>query len=58
MEDCEGDIRLAKEAISSISEDAIINAYSNHAGSFITKPINGERFIDEVKSIEDFWLII
>ena len=42
----------------SSSEEDIIDAYTNHANSFITKPINWEQFIEVVKSIEDFWLSI
>ncbi|MCF8262791.1 MAG: response regulator [Melioribacteraceae bacterium] len=38
--------------------DDIKKAYSYHANSFITKPIDWEQFVDVIKSIEEFWLSI
>lgn len=40
------------------AENDILDSYSNHANSFITKPLNWEQFIAVVQSIEDFWLTI
>jgi len=40
------------------AEDDIINAYHLHANCFITKPIDLTKFIDVVKSIEDFWFTL
>jgi len=40
------------------AKEDIIESYSNHANSFITKPINWEQFIEVVRSIENFWLSI
>lgn len=36
----------------------ITTSYNNHANCFITKPVDLLKFIDLVKSIEDFWISI
>lgn len=36
----------------------VINSYSSHANSFITKPLNWQDFIDMIKSLESFWFSI
>ncbi len=43
---------------SSKSEEDIVRTYDLHANCYITKPIDLQRFIEVVKSIEDFWLTI
>jgi CheY-like chemotaxis protein len=43
--------------ISKAQED-IFKTYNLHANCYITKPVDLERFITVVKSIEDFWLTI
>jgi CheY-like chemotaxis protein len=40
------------------AEEDIVKAYNLHANCFITKPLNLNKFMDVVKSIEDFWLTI
>ena len=40
------------------SELDIIESYDLHANCYITKPVNMERFITVVKSIEDFWFTV
>jgi CheY-like chemotaxis protein len=40
------------------SEQDILNTYSNHANCYIMKPVDFDRFIDVVRSIEEFWLTI
>lgn len=40
------------------AEEDIIKAYDLHANCFITKPLDLDKFMDVVKSIEDFWLTI
>ncbi|MBS1653553.1 MAG: response regulator [Bacteroidetes bacterium] len=40
------------------AEKDILDAYKNHVNCYITKPINLEKFIDVIKSIENFWLHI
>jgi len=42
---------------SSADED-ILRSYDLHANCYITKPVDFDRFISVVKSIEDFWLTI
>jgi len=43
---------------SSDSEKDIILAYDRHANCYVTKPLDMDKFIDAVRSIEDFWLTI
>ena len=38
------------------AEEDIIKSYDLHANSYITKPVDFDRFIRVIKSIEDFWL--
>jgi len=40
------------------SEEDIIKSYDLHANCYITKPVDMERFITVVKSIEDFWFTV
>ena len=40
------------------AERDILDAYSNHANCYITKPIDLDQFVKVVRSIEDFWLAI
>ena len=42
----------------SSAEQDILNTYSNHANCYITKPVDFNRFLDIVKTIEEFWLTI
>ena len=39
-------------------EQDIIAAYDRHVNCFITKPVDAEKFIQAIRSIEDFWLAI
>jgi two-component system response regulator len=43
--------------ISSAEED-ILKAYNLHANCFITKPLDLYKFMEVIKSIEEFWLTI
>jgi len=43
---------------SSSAEADITKAYSRHANCYVTKPIDIDKFIEVVRSIEDFWLNI
>lgn len=38
------------------AEEDIVKTYKLHANCYITKPINLDRFVTVVRSIEDFWL--
>jgi CheY-like chemotaxis protein len=40
------------------SDEDIIRAYDLHANCYISKPVDFEKFMEVVKSIEDFWLTV
>ena len=40
------------------AEEDILKSYNLHANCYITKPVDLERFLEVVKSIEDFWLTV
>lgn len=40
------------------AEEDILKAYDLHANAYVAKPVDLDRFITVVKSIEDFWLEI
>jgi CheY-like chemotaxis protein len=40
------------------SEEDILKAYDLHANCYITKPVDFDRFVEIVQSIEDFWFTI
>lgn len=40
------------------AEEDILRSYNLHANCYVTKPVDLDRFITIVKSIEDFWLTI
>ncbi|MCE5267723.1 MAG: response regulator [Planctomycetaceae bacterium] len=40
------------------SEEDVLRAYDLHANCYITKPVDFSRFLEVVKSIEDFWLTV
>jgi two-component system, chemotaxis family, response regulator Rcp1 len=42
----------------SSAEKDIYNAYMRHANCFITKPLDADKFLAAVRSIEDFWLTV
>jgi len=42
----------------SSSEKDILAAYDNYANCYITKPVDLERFMEVVRTIEDFWISI
>jgi CheY-like chemotaxis protein len=42
----------------SSSEKDILASYDNHANCYITKPVDLDRFMDVVRTIEDFWISI
>lgn len=39
-------------------EEDIVRSYYNHANCYITKPVDFERFMKVVRSLEDFWLVV
>jgi CheY-like chemotaxis protein len=52
------DLRRIPVVILSKSDDEkhILQAYDRHANCYVTKPIDMDKFMDAVRSIEDFWL--
>ncbi|NTV27712.1 MAG: response regulator, partial [Methanothrix sp.] len=40
------------------AEEDILRSYNLHANCYIQKPVDINKFIDVVKSIEGFWLTI
>jgi len=42
----------------SSSEKDILASYDNYANCYITKPVDLEKFMDVVRTIEDFWISI
>ncbi len=53
-------LRTIPVAILSISkaEEDILQSYNMHVNCYITKPLDMDRFIEVVKSIENFWFTI
>lgn len=38
------------------AETDVVRSYSLHANGYVVKPVNRDRFVKIVQSIEDFWL--
>jgi CheY-like chemotaxis protein len=43
---------------SSSAEKDILAAYDRHANCYVTKPLDQDKFMEAVRSIEDFWLTV
>jgi chemotaxis family two-component system response regulator Rcp1 len=43
---------------SSDDEKDILGAYDRYANCYVTKPVDLDKFLEAVRSIEDFWLTI
>ena len=41
---------------SSDKEEDVLRAYGKHANCYVTKPVDMDKFIEAVRSIEEFWL--
>jgi CheY-like chemotaxis protein len=56
----DADLRRIPVVILTISADEqdILRSYNTYANCYITKPLDLDRFMEVVKSIEDFWLEI
>ena len=54
------DLRRIPVVVLTISQDEedVLKAYNLHANCYVTKPLNLNRFLKVVQSIEDFWLTI
>ena len=53
-------LKLIPVVILTVSNDEedILKSYNLHANCYVTKPLDLERFMKVVKSIEDFWFTI
>ena len=40
------------------AEEDVLKAYDLHANCYITKPMDFNRFMEVIRSIEDFWLAV
>jgi chemotaxis family two-component system response regulator Rcp1 len=40
------------------AEEDVLRTYNLHANCYVTKPVDLEKFIEVVKSIDDFWLTV
>lgn len=40
------------------AEQDVLQAYNHHANCFIAKPVDFEKFLNVVRSIESFWLML
>ncbi len=74
VEDNPGDERLTREALkegkeelkripvviltTSKAEEDVMRTYNLHANCYVTKPVDLEKFIVVVKSIDAFWLTV
>ena len=43
---------------SSSAERDVLSSYSHHANSYITKPVNFDKFIEVARQIEQFWFTV
>ena len=62
IEEIRADPRLTRIPVvvltTSEAEQDILRAYNLHCNCYITKPVDLDRFVSIVRSIEDFWLTI
>jgi len=62
LQEIKGDPQLKRIPVvimtSSDDDKEVLKAYEHHANCFVTKPIDMDKFMDVVRSIEDFWLTI
>ncbi len=40
------------------TEEDVVATYNNHANCFITKPVDFNQFLNVIRKLEDFWLMI
>lgn len=40
------------------AEQDVLSSYSLHANCYITKPVDFVKFVDVIRSLEDFWLAV
>lgn len=56
----DGDLKRIPVVVLTVSKDEedIVKSYNLHANCYVIKPLSLDRFLEVVKSIEDFWLTI
>jgi chemotaxis family two-component system response regulator Rcp1 len=56
----DSDLRRIPVVVLTVSqaEEDILKTYDLHANCYITKPVDLDRFLTVVRSIEDFWLTV
>jgi two-component system, chemotaxis family, response regulator Rcp1 len=56
----DGDLRRIPVVVltTSKAEEDVLRTYNLHANCYVTKPVDLEKFIEVVKSIDDFWLTV
>ena len=40
------------------AEQDVLSSYSLHANCYITKPVDFDKFVDVIRTLEDFWLAV
>ncbi len=62
LQDLKGDVELKRIPVvvltTSQAEEDVLRSYNLHANCFVTKPVDLEKFIVVVKSIDAFWLTV
>ena len=62
LQDIKGDAELKRIPVvvltTSKAEEDVLRSYNLHANCFVTKPVDLEKFIVVVKSIDAFWLTV
>ncbi len=43
---------------SSQAQEDVLDSYNLHANAYLTKPVDPDKFIDTVRSLEGFWLSV
>lgn len=54
------DLKMIPVVVMTVSkaEEDILRSYSLHANCYVTKPVDFDKFVGVIKTIEDFWLTI
>ena len=63
MKDCVSSIRSSAGSVRSVvslsdADADILKSYDLHANCYITKPVNLDRFMTVIRTVEEFWLSV